>query len=108
MQLINCINICCLGSPDFKGIDKLIIVPDGVLGYLPFDALLKNRTDTTFKALPYLIKAYEISYSYSVTLLQEMSVKKNQPSKTFLGFAPEFQHELIPPTKTRFSTTNSK
>ena len=93
-------------SLDFEGIDKLIIIPDGILGYLPFDALLSNRTDTTFKALPYLIRKYEINYSYSATLLQEMSTRKNRPSKTFLGFAPTFQQELIPSTKTRLAPLN--
>jgi len=59
----------------------LTIIPDGVLGYLPFDALLTNKKDTTFKAFPYLIHQYEINYSYSATLLQEMSAYKNNPSQ---------------------------
>ena len=93
-------------SPDFEGIDQLIIVPDGILGYLPFDALLTNRTDTTFNALPYLIRNFDINYSYSATLLQEMRARKNEPTKTFLGFAPKFQQELIPLTNTRLAPLN--
>ena len=93
-------------TPDFEGIEHLIIIPDGVLGYVPFDALLTNRKDTTFEALPYLIQKFDLNYSYSATLLQEMSRKKNKPSKTFLGIAPKFQQELISATKTRLAPLN--
>ena len=55
---------------------KLIIVPDGILGYLPFEALLTKRTATDpidFRHLPYLIRDFQTAYAYSGTLLAEQS-----------------------------------
>ncbi|MEM6725572.1 MAG: CHAT domain-containing tetratricopeptide repeat protein [Bacteroidota bacterium] len=73
--------------------DKLIIIPDGVLGYLPFDALLTEAPQqaTRFKSHPYLIRKHQISYSYSANLLQEMLAPRNRSSNhRLLAFAPSF------------------
>jgi len=54
-----------------KKIDKLIIVPNGRLGTIPFGALLteKVKSDTKdYTTLPFLIKNYSISYQYSSAL----------------------------------------
>lgn len=72
--------------------NQLIIVPDGILGYLPFESLLTKpiRKPNRYKSYPYLLKAKQISYCYSATLLQEMRNKKHQktPTKELLAFAP--------------------
>lgn len=89
--------------------EKLIIAPDGILGYLSFDLLLKSlpKKNTLFKSHDYLIKAYQISYCYSATLLQEMSIKKHthSPTKYFLGFAPSFngKNSGLPPLKSNIT-----
>jgi CHAT domain-containing protein/tetratricopeptide (TPR) repeat protein len=50
----------------FKKIEKLIIIPDGILYYLPFEALrLGNRETGTH----YLVEKYEVSYVPSVSIL---------------------------------------
>lgn len=72
---------------------QLIIVPDGMLGYIPFDLLLKELPEdaTLFPSHPYLLKDHQISYTSSVTLLLGMQQKQHQPSnQDFLAFAPEF------------------
>ncbi len=72
---------------------KLIIVPGGMLGHLPFEALLTAAPEknNTFQSFPYLINKYSISYSYSALLHKEMSLGGiNKPGKQFLGFAPRF------------------
>jgi len=73
---------------------ELIIVPDGVLGYIPFDALLTDSVEagTKVRDYPYLLKKYQTSIAYSATLLKEMQDKqhKRQPAKPFLGVAPSF------------------
>lgn len=47
-------------------IDNLIIIPDGFLGVIPFEALLTSQvSDYNFKNYPYLINKYTISYNYS-------------------------------------------
>lgn len=74
--------------------ERLTIVPDGSLGYLPFDLLLREKTEATtnFADLPYLIKTSCISYSYSATLLHEMREGKRETrvNNEVLVVAPEF------------------
>ena len=77
---------------------NLIIIPDGKLNYIPFDALLSELPDTIqniqFNELPYLIKKYNINYSYSGNLLFSLS-KKHKPKKNVLAFAPEYNNDSI-------------
>ncbi len=71
--------------------EKLIIVPGGVLGYLPFEALLEEKPQSGdgFAQYSYLIHNKQISYSYSATLLKEM-LKNTNTGREVLGFAPSF------------------
>ena len=73
---------------------EVIIVPDGILGYIPFDVLLaeKPKDATLFSSHSYFGKNHVISYNYSATLWQEMQDKKHktEPEKSFIGFAPYF------------------
>ncbi|MEM9820726.1 MAG: CHAT domain-containing tetratricopeptide repeat protein [Bacteroidota bacterium] len=80
-------------------IKTLIIIPDDVLGWLPFEILLREAPsssdpDYTTDAMAYLLEDIDISYSYSSTLLfnePERSAKK--PTQLFTGFAPSFDNE---------------
>ncbi len=71
---------------------ELIIIPDGELGYIPFDALLMREPTNAghFASHPYLATKYQISYNYSATLWQEMRGKKAQKGG-LLAFAPYFE-----------------
>lgn len=65
-----------------EGIERLIIIPDGMLNYVPFDVLLTEKPDykhQNFRNLSYLIKKYHINYHYSSTLrlFSRPSVKTN-------------------------------
>ncbi|MCB0654071.1 MAG: tetratricopeptide repeat protein [Saprospiraceae bacterium] len=77
--------------------ERLIVVPDGVLGYLPFDVLLTQRPDDleNLKTYPYLLKEHQVSYAYSATLLEEMRNKKHKATKSFFAMAPSFPGEPI-------------
>jgi CHAT domain-containing protein len=70
--------------------EQLIIVPGGVLGLLPFDALLTEPAGhCNFSGMPYLINRYEISYAYAATFqrtVQQRAVK----GKGLVAFAPDF------------------
>ncbi|MBI1224159.1 MAG: tetratricopeptide repeat protein [Bacteroidetes bacterium] len=73
--------------------NQVVILPGGVLGYLPFDALLATapEDDGNFDTHDYLIKHYQFSYSYSASLHKEMvnrSVGWKQGG--FVGFAPSY------------------
>lgn len=63
---------------------KLIIIPDGLLNYLPFAVLNTNPG-----GIGYLAENYAISYVNSATLLSEL--EERQPKEqTILAFAPSF------------------
>jgi len=60
-----------------KNINKLILIPDGELATVPFEAFVRNqRENSDFYNLDYLIKSYDISYSYSASLLQPKETSK--------------------------------
>jgi len=73
----------------------LVIIPDGVLGYVPFEALLKSKPEklNQFGSYPYMINDHTISYNYSATLWNEMKSKKHkkEPSKSLVAFAPFYK-----------------
>lgn len=77
---------------------KLIIVPDDVLGSIPFDVLVKKIPTNERIYFPtyndYLIVDHQISYAFSATTLQEASIKKNIARKSFLGIAPVIDHGI--------------
>lgn len=87
-----------------EDINKLIIIPDGPLNYLPFDILLTNPVDTVvdFHELPYLIKDYNTHYVYSGTL--HFGQLNNSPKNNnieLLSFAPVYTESGIDSLATR-------
>ena len=76
--------------------EKLIIVPDGILGYVPFDALLTElpKAKTLYRDYAFLIKDYQISYNYSGALWKTMQEQQHdRTTESFLGIAPSFGNE---------------
>lgn len=73
---------------------EIIVLPDGVLGYLPFEALLSSDDFDIFdyRSYPFLLKKHSVRYCYSASLLYEMSEKKHKnvplATHTYAGFAP--------------------
>ena len=57
-------------NPD---LDYLIIVADGMIGQLPFEAFLTEpaKNVKSYAAMPYVLKKYKLSYSYSAKLWME-------------------------------------
>lgn len=72
---------------------NIIVVPDGILGYIPFDALLTDSTDSE----SFLIKDHQISYAYSATLQAEMENMRHnvEAEERILAFAPSFDQKDI-------------
>ncbi len=72
--------------------NELVIIPDGVLGYLPFEALLTGAPGRTgvFSSYPFLLRERRISYCYSATLLREMRDKQHEQrtASRVLAMAP--------------------
>ena len=74
--------------------EELIVMPDGVLGYLPFELLLKAQPTNViaFSAYPYLLKEHSIYYNYSVALWQQMLEQvPTKANNNFIAFAPTFK-----------------
>ncbi len=77
-----------------KPVEKLIIIPDGILGYLPFESLIQQAPapGQGYKHLDYLIRDYEISYHYSARLFAlNHPASSASDEATFIGFAPSFR-----------------
>ena len=77
-----------------EGIKRLIILPDGELGFIPFELLLKNQaitSDPDYTQLDYLIKDYIIGYDFSGSLFVKHSQTKVSPEDIkYGGFAPSY------------------
>jgi len=76
-------------------IEKLILIPDGRLNYVTFEALLIDTTATqNWQKLSYFINDYTVNYMYSCNLSYTAhSMKGESQSIDFLGVAPTF-HEV--------------
>ena len=69
--------------------NKLLIVPDGVLLRLPFEALLMPGTTAQgdLRRLPFLIRRFAISYAPSASVLAELkSEQRPTAPKKFIAF----------------------
>lgn len=68
---------------------NLIIIPDGLLNFTPFEALLTKQTVTAnFSNMPFLLNKHNVLYNSNMAFYQ----KKKQPPKTpnVLGVFPVF------------------
>jgi CHAT domain-containing protein/Tfp pilus assembly protein PilF len=75
---------------------NLIIIPDGILGILPFESFLTEKYQgnySDFKNFPFLIKKYKVNYAYSAgLLLKTLGNSTNGKPDTWLGIAPVFEN----------------
>jgi len=70
-------------SPYLKNINKLVIVPDANLNYIPFERLKANDE--------MLIRSFSISYSYSSVLWYNLRKENSfSPPESLLAIAPLF------------------
>ena len=75
------------------GVHRLTVIPDGALGYLPFELLLTQpaNTDTEYAALPYLMRDYTVRYGYSATWLFHPFSRSVRPAQDqYIAFAPSY------------------
>lgn len=89
-------------AQQLSAVQNVIIVPDGALANIPFEALLyQNMPATTrFADLPYLLLLHTISYHYSATLWANQTHTNTQTENTapntarFVGFAPVYAQDM--------------
>jgi CHAT domain-containing protein len=64
---------------------RLLIVADGALNYVPFEALVKSTDGADYSALSYLVKTNEIVYAPSASVIAAIRQQgARAPSKTVL------------------------
>jgi len=76
-------------------INKITVIPDGMLNYIPFEVLLSETPEVdedskpNYKELAFLVKKYQLNYNYSSTLLIK-NLLQSEPINNgqCLGFAP--------------------
>ncbi len=90
-----------LRLPNKSSSKNLIIIPDGLLNFVPFEALITKKSNTTnFAKMNYLIHDFVISYNNSASFyLNGKSISNSK--KTVLGIFPIFE-------KTDFELSFSK
>nr|WP_294787563.1 CHAT domain-containing protein [uncultured Flavobacterium sp.] len=70
---------------------NLIIVPDGILNFLPFEALITKESNTTnFAKMNYLMNDFNIAYNTSANIYLNAKPVSNA-KKTVLGIFPVFE-----------------
>jgi CHAT domain-containing protein len=73
---------------DVSQINSMIVIPDGALTYLPFEALTTEQSSSKtpdFRNLPYLIKKLSLSYSSSATILSNNLQNETNTNPHLLG-----------------------
>lgn len=81
---------------DFKleSQQKVILIPDEVLGHLSFDGLItSNKYSPAISSWPYLIKKANISYAFSIQTLLNQSQRRPDSVKDFAGLFITHQGE---------------
>ncbi len=81
-----------------ENINQLKIIPDGLMGYLPFEILLTEAYDNgtlSYKNFPYLINNYTVSTEFSATLLKPKRIEAIGYEYEYVGFAPSYKGTLM-------------
>ncbi|MEF8844681.1 MAG: CHAT domain-containing protein, partial [Bacteroidales bacterium] len=72
---------------------KLTIIPDELLSYLPFEVLVTENTtfdEIRYNDLAYLIKKYDMGYSYSAKVLYSNNSGERRSRRKLAAFAPTY------------------
>lgn len=72
--------------------EEVVIIPDDVLGYVPFEALLSEAParSAALSDYPFWLRRHQVSYGFNATLLREMAQKQHRqpPAGQLLALAP--------------------
>lgn len=73
--------------------ERLIIIPQGILSLVPFDALptAPPRAGQSLREIPYLLRQYEVAMAYSAgnwLAVKDQDIQRAQAQ--WVGFAPSF------------------
>ena len=78
---------------------RVLLIPDGLLGFIPFDALLlPSNEEQLYHQLPYLGYAHQLSYGFSISAVLEAEERPSKGNGKWIAFAPSFKdnaHMLV-------------
>jgi len=77
--------------------DKLLISPDNILSYLPFEALPTSPDSgesILYRNLAFLMDDFDISYTYSATFMAENVKKDYSIGNKVIAFAPNYPEPI--------------
>ncbi|MFD1603467.1 CHAT domain-containing protein [Flavobacterium artemisiae] len=70
---------------------NLIIIPDGILGFLPFEALITQESETTnFAKMHYVLNDFDVAYNNSAAFYLN-AVPLSNTQKSVVGIFPVFE-----------------
>lgn len=85
--------------------DKLVLIPDGILAFVPFQSLLTQHTSTrNYEQMQFLIRQTKISYALSLTSFMHPSTAFTSEQHV-IGFFPVFKDS---PNELYFSEAEAK
>jgi len=89
--------------PDLK--ERLIIVPGGALGYLPFELLLSKPVENgeiAVKEMPFMGRKHRITYAYAASwLVRPQQLPAGKSNRNLLALAPDFSPDSEWPSRVR-------
>lgn len=81
---------------ELAGKRRLIIIPHGILNYLPFELLAPAKGETGFRSQAYLLRAFSIHYAWSAAIWAKPPPERPKAPLAFAGFAPSYPAEASP------------
>ncbi|MBI1223833.1 MAG: tetratricopeptide repeat protein [Bacteroidetes bacterium] len=93
---------------DIANKSELVIVPHGVLNYLPFGMLCSESESANFANQTYLIKQYSIQYAWSAALWAKPSASSGKTTVPFAGFAPTYSSPIASATVAAYRSSLSE
>ncbi len=73
--------------------ERLIISPDNILSYIPFETLPSGEFSDTkqlYRSVPYVMDNFDISYTYSATFMAETDRENYGFKNKVMAFAPDY------------------
>jgi hypothetical protein len=83
-----------IAPPGIEGVKGLVVIPDGPLNELPFEALVTARKEASagLGRAPYLIRQMPVRYAWSLASLRRQDAAVSKQTGSFmLGVAPLFE-----------------
>lgn len=76
-------------------LDRMLVIPDGLLNYLSFECLMSRPTNSWLNADAYLVHQYAIRYAYFAGLLMKDTQPISSTQNRFLGFGTEYNDKTL-------------